>query len=130
MKLHTDILIMSGEGTGPGTIQRYYGPRTAAAIKARLTKERALGDRWATAWIELAESERHGDEYCFVYGQLDDGLELTGEERAIAESDIYVDISTAAALIGHKGRSVNSEAQKRASRTNGIYGGRPQGKKV
>lgn len=40
------INIVSGEGE-TGTVEAYTGKRTARAIKARLTKERCGGDRWA-----------------------------------------------------------------------------------
>lgn len=40
------IEIVSGEGT-MGTVEEYNGKRTVKAIKARLTKERCNGDRWA-----------------------------------------------------------------------------------
>jgi hypothetical protein len=44
------IFIVSGEGDG-GTYHRelYTGKRTQRAIKARLTRERCGGDRWACA---------------------------------------------------------------------------------
>lgn len=40
------IKIISGEGE-IGTVETYTGKRTARAVKARLTKERCNGDRWA-----------------------------------------------------------------------------------
>jgi hypothetical protein len=40
------LYIVSGEGT-QGTREIYAGKRTARAIKARLTRERCSGDRWA-----------------------------------------------------------------------------------
>lgn len=41
-----EIEIVSGEGE-QGTVEDYEGKRTIRAIKARLTKERCGGDRWA-----------------------------------------------------------------------------------
>lgn len=41
-----EIKIISGEGEN-GTVENYTGKRTARAVKARLTKERCNGDRWA-----------------------------------------------------------------------------------
>jgi hypothetical protein len=40
------LKIVSGEGEN-GTAQDYAGAKTVRAIKARLTKERCGGDRWA-----------------------------------------------------------------------------------
>ena len=42
------IYIVSGEGE-MGTREIYTGKRTPRALKIRLTKERAGGDRWARA---------------------------------------------------------------------------------
>lgn len=44
------IAILSGEGSR-GTWERYNGARAARAIRARLTRERAGGDRWARAYV-------------------------------------------------------------------------------
>jgi hypothetical protein len=44
------IEIVSGEGE-TGTAEKYTGAKTARAIRARLTKERAGGDRWARVTI-------------------------------------------------------------------------------
>ena len=52
-----DILIISGEGSGPGVEEQYEGARTVRAIKARLTKERAGGDRWAKALVYSHETD-------------------------------------------------------------------------
>ena len=49
-----EIEILSGEGE-EGTREDYDGARTASAIKARLTKERCGGDRWA---ILILDGER------------------------------------------------------------------------
>lgn len=49
-----EIRIISGEGE-VGTIQQYEGKRTIPAIRQRLGKERAGGDRWARAEIHLYE---------------------------------------------------------------------------
>ena len=51
MKLEGKIIIQSGEGE-IGTFESYHGARTLRAIRARLTRERCNGDRWARAWIE------------------------------------------------------------------------------
>lgn len=40
------LVIIAGEGE-IGTSTAYTGKRTARAIKARLTRERSNGDRWA-----------------------------------------------------------------------------------
>ena len=50
------IEILSGEGEY-GTEQRYTGARTVRAVRARLTRERAGGDRWA---ILIVDNERIG----------------------------------------------------------------------
>ena len=46
-----DIYTISGEGES-GTRERYEGKQTARALRARLTKETAGGDRWAFAEID------------------------------------------------------------------------------
>lgn len=43
---NNDLYILSGEGE-QGTREHYVGPRTVAAIRKRLNKERCDGDRWA-----------------------------------------------------------------------------------
>lgn len=45
------IEILSGEGE-QGTRETYEGARTVKAIRARLTRERAGGDRWAILIID------------------------------------------------------------------------------
>jgi hypothetical protein len=47
------IAIQSGEGE-IGAYELHTGRRTVRAIKARLTRERCGGDRWAHAWVERA----------------------------------------------------------------------------
>lgn len=51
-----DIVIVSGEGE-QGTAELYKGKNTGRAIKARLTKEKAHGDRWARAMEYSHENE-------------------------------------------------------------------------
>lgn len=46
------IEIVSGEADGPGTIELYEGTRSPRAIRARLTRERCGGDRWAYVRID------------------------------------------------------------------------------
>lgn len=45
------VEIISGEGEN-GTREMYYGVRSARAIKARLTRERCGGDRWAVLVVD------------------------------------------------------------------------------
>ena len=52
------IAIVSGEGTGNGTIKLFNGRRTRLAISRRLTRERNHGDRWAYAVIETNSPKR------------------------------------------------------------------------
>jgi len=47
------IWIISGEGDGEGTRELYSGSVSARALKARLTRERSGGDRWARLEVEL-----------------------------------------------------------------------------
>lgn len=62
-----DIRIISGEGE-IGTAEAYNGKRTMRAIKTRLTRERAGGDRWARA-----EVYSHSNEYGHVFVDLETG---------------------------------------------------------
>jgi len=48
------IEIISGEGE-QGTVERYTGAPSVKAIKARLTRERSNGDRWARVQVSAAE---------------------------------------------------------------------------
>ncbi len=57
MKYLTRVVIISGEGTGPGAIEPHTGVPTMRAIRARLTRERCGGDRWAHAIAYVAEGE-------------------------------------------------------------------------
>lgn len=72
MDLEGRILILSGEGNN-GTFKEYAGKRTEQALKSRLTKERAGGDRWAKAYI-YSHTNDGGD----VYTEFE-----TGEQRHI-----------------------------------------------
>ena len=57
------IIIVSGEGEGPGMQEVYRGARTMRALRRRLTTERCNGDRWARAVTD--EGERiHEDDGC------------------------------------------------------------------
>jgi len=111
-----DMLIMSGEGDGPGTIERYEGARTAKAIRSRLSRERCHGDRWASVWIALPEMGDAGYPGVPVYGELIDGLASIGTMRAIPASAIRV--NPAAQLRAGKPNA--------ASAANGRKGGRPR----
>ena len=62
MKKPTLIRIVSGEGEGPGHVETYTGALTPRAIKARLTRERCHGDRWARA-----EVYSHSNDFGHVY---------------------------------------------------------------
>ena len=113
-----DMLIFSGEGDN-GTWERYEGKRTPAAIRNRLSRERAGGDRWADAWIELAgvqDSTRNGNDRARVYGKLGRDLNSIGGERSIDEASIRVNPAAQLAA-GHK---------RAASAANGAKGGAPR----
>lgn len=115
-----EIIIMSGEGTGEGTIERYEGARTVPALRKRLSRERAGGARWADAWIELPGVQDQvmalGGMPHAVYGKLGRDLVEIVDQRAIAPDSIR---SNPAAMLaaGHK---------RPASRANGAKGGRPR----
>jgi hypothetical protein len=49
--MRTRIEIVSGEGT-QGTAKEHTGKATARAVRARLTRERCGGDRWAFARVD------------------------------------------------------------------------------
>jgi len=108
-----DMIIISGEGDGEGTIERYEGKREPAAIRSRLSRERAGGDRWADAWIE--EPGRDDGSGNKVYGKLGKGLDEITHERSIDEDDIEVNPAAQLAA-GHK---------RPQSAANGAKGGRP-----
>ena len=51
------IRIVSGEGA-VGTAEAYTGKRSVRALRARLTRERCNGDRWARAeYLAALETE-------------------------------------------------------------------------
>ncbi len=54
------IYISSGEGE-LGMYEEYTGKRTVRAIKARLTRERCGGDRWARVSVGPAGAESAGE---------------------------------------------------------------------
>jgi hypothetical protein len=47
-----EITIISGEGTGEGHVERMSSGACAREIRARLTKERCGGDRWAFVRVD------------------------------------------------------------------------------
>jgi hypothetical protein len=47
-----EIYILSGEGCGSGNRVLYCGAKSVRAIKARLTRERCGGDRWAKVLVQ------------------------------------------------------------------------------
>lgn len=126
IELDGDILIASGEGTGPGTFERYHGAHTARALKARLTKERAGGDRWAELWIEQPGLEDAGYPGTAVYGKLDPDLAAIAGLRAIPAASIR---DNPAAILGQKGGKSKSAAKTAASVANGKLGGAPPKKR-
>lgn len=111
-------IIISGEGE-EGTIKAYHGTDSPRAIKARLTKERAGGDRWARAYRLMQVGDSMSDDVG-VYGEID------GDDiRSINIDDIEGaddTISSAARALG----SIRSEKKAVAARENGKKGGRPK----
>ena len=59
------ILIVSGEGEGPGIVEVFEGRRTLRAIKMRLARERCGGQRWARA-VAYSHTNDGGDVYINV----------------------------------------------------------------
>lgn len=111
-----DMIIMSGDGTGEGTIERYYGKRDAAAIRRKLSRERCGGDRWAGVWIEQDGLEDKGYPGATVYGELGRDLDEIVRMRAVPASMIH---DNPAAML-RAGKS------NPASAANGSKGGRPK----
>jgi hypothetical protein len=110
-----DVLIISGEGEGSGAVERYYGKRDEAAIRRKLSRERASGDRWADAWIELDGLEDVGYPGERVYGKLGRDLDEIVDRRAVLAS--MIQNNPAAILRAGKANP--------ASAANGARGGRP-----
>ncbi len=122
-----DMLIFAGEGTR-GTWTRYYGLRTRRAILARLTRERAHGDRWASVWIS-AKAEgliESGELIGSVYVQLNSAFE-PDDMRSIIPGQIQTDPASEAARTLGRAKTGSRKAQA-ASRANGAKGGRPRRK--
>ena len=119
MDLNTgDMVIFSGEGD-TGTFERYYGARTAKAIRSKLSRERCGGDRWASAWISAESLEDKGLPGVPVYIELDRDLDATtGKMRAIPVEMIQENPAAKLAA-GKRGNSS-------ASAENGKKGGRPR----
>lgn len=109
------ILIFSGEGD-EGTWERYEGARTVKAIRNRLTRERAHGDRWASAWIEEPTLEDAGYPGVPVYCEIDRDFQGVGRTRAVTADMIRV--NPAAQLRAGKPNPASAE--------NGKRGGRPR----
>jgi hypothetical protein len=47
-----NIAIVSGEGDGEGAEEDYTGAKSLQGLRARLTRERCGGDRWAYASLD------------------------------------------------------------------------------
>lgn len=113
-----DIIIHSGEGE-VGTYERYYGERSKKALRARLSRERCHGDRWAHAWMADGTTERDpaaGVSQWPTYWKLGDDLEQTSEARSINPASILK--NPAAMLRAGKPNPKSAE--------NGAKGGRPR----
>lgn len=122
MKTMPKYLIFSGEGDR-GTWDPYTGTDSERALKSRLTKERAGGDRWASIWRKTdMEDRRTGWP---VYEQFDPDTGEVLDNRSI-EPDEELLVDMAAATLGRKGGSAKTEAKQAASRENGKKGGRPK----
>lgn len=116
-----DMLIYSGEGDS-GTFERYFGVRSAKAVRSKLSRERCSGSRWASVWVELNGNQDNGwlesgIEHK-VYGKLGRGLDEITEQRAIMLSEIR---ENPAALLASKRRGKCPNSAK-----NGKNGGRPR----
>lgn len=48
------IVIISGEGTGGGTVEVFEDTGSDSDIRERLIKERCGGDRWARALVNVS----------------------------------------------------------------------------
>lgn len=110
------MLIISGEGTGEGMIERYEGKREPSAIRSRLSRERSHGDKWAEVWIELEGLEDAGYPGAKVYGKLGRDLNEIVGQRAIPASVIR-DNPAAQLAAGHK---------RPWAAASGAKGGRPR----
>lgn len=82
-KDYRGALILSGEGEC-GTWERHTGRPTLRAIRARLTRERCGGDRWASAWLPAGD-ECEDDAY---YEINEDTGAPTGDMRTVTDDDI------------------------------------------
>lgn len=52
-----DIIIISGEGSGQGTVEKYHGTGSIKALRRRYNKEICGGDRWCKIMTASRESE-------------------------------------------------------------------------
>jgi general stress protein YciG len=124
------IAIFSGEGE-VGSWSEYTGKRTERALKAKLTRERSHGDRWAYAYIETDMMDKYTGltaymEIHWEKDQYDNDVLREGEMRTPNLDNL--DTSRAAATLGRKGGQARSEAKTAAARENGKKGGRPRKK--
>lgn len=114
------VIIISGEGDGQGTIERYVGARTKHALRSRLSRERCGGARWAYAWIAVGEFDTpnhiSGVSAWPVFARLGADLAPDGQQRLINPAAIR-DNPAAQLAAGHK---------RPASAENGRKGGRPK----
>lgn len=108
-----DMLIFSGEGTH-GSWERYFGVRSKAAIRSKLSREREGGARWASCWIEDGRVDVvTGDK---VYDRLDTDLESVVNEQSVPESLIRENPAAKLATL-KRGRSpASAKNAKKAGR--------------
>lgn len=114
MLARNPILIISGEGER-GTAEPYNGARTERAIRVRLTRERAHGDRWARAVVYMHECGDGTHAGCNIE---------TGECCSWTGPAPESDITRAAGMLGARGGASTSPAKAAASRRNGVKGGK------
>lgn len=108
-----DMLILSGEGDN-GSWERYFGARTAKAIRSKLSRERCGGDRWASVWIETGKDDLGNT----AYGKLDASFDGIVSQRSVEQDDIRENPAARLASL-KRGRSASSAE-------NGRAGGRPR----
>jgi hypothetical protein len=80
------IYVLAGEGTGSADFMQYKGAVTSRALKARITRERAGGDRWVRTWTWDGQTRDSDGTPVFSEFRIEGGQVEWLDRRSVPES--------------------------------------------